>query len=420
MNGKWRFGILAAVTPLLCAGAIDARAQAPAGAPAPSWHFSQDGLVQVIGNHQGGPRGGDEVVVPNWWMGVLSRAHGRQQFGLTTMFSLDAATVGRDGYRELFQVGETLNGAPLVDRQHPHDFFMQLAGSWRIPVGERAALVLAGGPSGEPTLGPVAFMHRPSAAGLPFAPLGHHTFDSTHVSFGVVTASLGIGRWSFEGSAFNGREPDEHRWDFDFGALDSFAGRVWFRPAPRWEVQVSSGHLTEPEVLEPGDVQRTTASASWFAPASGGLTAVTAGYGVNAAHGQLRQGLFAEGHVERGPHAWFGRFEVQQVETDVLLTGGAPDPDDHDEAVNPPSTVVALTLGASRRIFTWKGFDGALTGQVVFHATPSALEPAYGPHPVSFQVLFRLRLPAPGGRMWNMKMSQGHTMETGHAGHHMQ
>jgi len=162
--------------------------------------------------------------------------------------------------------------------------------------------------------------------------------------------------------------------------------------------------------------------ASWFAPATDGLAAVTAGYGVNAAHGQMRQGAFAEAHFERGPHAWFGRFEVQQAETDVLLTGQVPGPDDddHEGGVHPPSTVVALTLGASRRLFTWKGFDGALTGQVVFHATPSALEAAYGPHPVSFQVLFRLRLPAPAGRMWNMKMSQGHTMEMGHAGHHMQ
>jgi hypothetical protein len=63
---------------------------------------------------------------------------------------------------------------------------------------------------------------------------------------------------------FNGREPDEHRWDFDFGAMDSVAGRVWFRPADGWEAQVSTGLLRDPEELTPGDAHRTTASLAWL------------------------------------------------------------------------------------------------------------------------------------------------------------
>ena len=202
------------------------------------WRLMQDGVVFGLFNHQGGPRGGDEFVVPNWWMGVWTRDSGPNQFGLNAMVSLDPATVGKSGYGEIFQVGEALDGKPLIDRQHPHDFFMQLAASWKRSIGDRTFLTIAGGPSGEPTLGPVAFIHRASAAGLVMAPLGHHTFDSTHVSFGVVTAALERGRWVFEGSVFNGREPDDERWDFDFGALDSFAGRVWFRPSEAWEVSV--------------------------------------------------------------------------------------------------------------------------------------------------------------------------------------
>ena len=34
------------------------------------------------------------------------------------------------------------------------------------------------------------FMHRPSAADDPFAPLGHHWQDATHEAFGVVTTGL--------------------------------------------------------------------------------------------------------------------------------------------------------------------------------------------------------------------------------------
>ena len=383
----------------------------------PGWHLMQDGIVTGLFNHQGGPRGGNEFVVPNWWMGMLMREKGNNQFGLNAMFSLDPATVGRSGYREIFQVGEVLDGKPLIDRQHPHDLFMQLSASWRRTFSENTAFVLAGGPVGEPTLGPVAFMHRASAAGLPMAPLGHHTFDATHVSFGVVTAAVERGRWTIEGSAFNGREPDENRWDFDFGAMDSVAGRVWFRPTDEWAIQVSTGHLKEPEALEPGDVQRTTTSASWFRKDERGFKAVTAGYGVNAAHGERRHGLFGEFTVERDANSAFGRVEFQQVETGLLLTGQPPSVSHINIA---PQTVTAVTLGGARRLVTWRGFEGAVGAEFTLYGVPQALKITHGDHPASFQAFFRLRLPAGTmGRMWNMRMSEGHKMEMEHAGHVM-
>ena len=149
---------------------------------ASGWHFMQDAVVFAMFNRQGGPRGGDEYTAPNWWMGMLSRGLGPSQLTVNTMFSLDPAALSIDGYREIFQVGETLNDEPLIDRQHPHDFFMQLAAVWRIPMGSRAGFTVAGGPSGEPALGPVAFMHRASASENPMAPLSHHTFDSSHIA----------------------------------------------------------------------------------------------------------------------------------------------------------------------------------------------------------------------------------------------
>ena len=385
---------------------------APAG-----WHMMQDGVVYGLFNHQGGPRGGDEFVVPNWWMGMAMRDRGRHQFSLNGMLSLDPATVGKDGYGEIFQVGEALDGKPLIDRQHPHDLFMQLAASWRVTLNDRTSLTVAGGPAGEPTLGPVAFMHRPSAAGLVLAPLGHHTFDSTHISFGVVSAALERGRWVFEGSAFNGREPDEHRWDFDFGPLDSFAGRVWFRPTSEWEVQVSSGRLREPEELVPGDATRTTTSVAWFRPQDDGLKAVTVGYGVNVAHGERKHGVFGEASVERRATSFSGRLDIQQVETEVLLTGEVPD---ESHGAEPPAWVTAFTVGAGRRLLIWRGFEGAIGAHVTFYGVPKSLESAYENHPVSFQMFFRLRLPTGNmGRMWNMRMSQGHKMAMNHSGHTM-
>jgi hypothetical protein len=375
------------------------------------WRLMQDGLVLGLFNDQGGPRGGRDGEVPNWWMGMLTKEQGRHAFGLNLMFSLDPATVGEDGYREIFQVGEALNGKPLVDRQHPHDFLMQLAASWRVSFGD-TALTIAGGPSGEPTLGPVAFMHRPSASGLVVAPLGHHTFDSTHISFGVVSAGVARGRWTFEGSVFNGREPDEHRWDFDFGAMDSVAGRVWFRPAAGWEAQVSTGYLRDPEELAPGNAVRTTASLAWMKAQGSDFRALTLGYGVNAAHDERRHGVFGEYSIEKGPNGVTGRIEFQQVETAVLLTGEIPD--DHHEAT-PSSLVTAISLAGARRFLTIRGFEGAFGAQVVFHVTPEPLEATHGKAPVSFQMFLRLRLPTGGmGRMWNMRMSQAHRMIMDH------
>ena len=394
--------------------------QKPMDMPMPAssgWTLMQDGVVYGLFNQQGGPRGGREFVVPNWWMGMVNKQAGRHQIGLNAMFSLDPATVGKDGYGEIFQVGEALDGKPLIDRQHPHDFIMQLAGVWRVKVNDKAAVTFAGGPAGEPTLGPVAFMHRASASGLVMAPLGHHTFDSTHISYGVVAAGLEFGPITVEASLFNGREPDQDRWDFDFGPLDSKAVRVWFRPNDAWEAQVSTGWLREPEELVPGDARRTTASLSWLQQRDGGLRAVTFGYGVNDAHGERRHGVFGEFSIEKGPNSLSSRVEFQQVETEVLLTGEIPHDEDHAAA---PATVTAVTIGGARRLLTWRGFEGAAGAHVSFYGVPDILKPTHGSGPVSFQVFFRLRLPTGAmGRMWNMRMSQAHRMSSAHAGHEM-
>lgn len=368
---------------------------------ASGWHFMQDGIVFAGWNHQGGPRGGDEFVAPNWWMGMASRDTSRGRVTFTGMLSLDAATVGRDGYREIFQSGETLDGRPVIDRQHPHDLFMQLAAVWRIPVGEATGFTIAGGPVGEPALGPVAFMHRASAGDNPAAPLAHHLLDSSHIAFGVVTAAVDHGPFVVEASVFNGREPDDSRWNFDFGALDSLSGRLWYRPTSTWEFQVSSGRLQDPEVLEPGNVVRTTASAQWTRARGDDLTSMTAAYGRNDSDHGSRNGVLVEGARQKGKTSVYGRFEVLQVETSLLLTGEVPE---HDAARDP---LAALTLGATRGVFRARGFEGAMGADVSLYAPAAPLRSAYSSSPVSFHVFFRLRPPTGGmGRMWNMRMSQ--------------
>lgn len=370
---------------------------------ASGWQFMQDGVAFGMFNHQGGPRGADEIKMPNWWMGMMTRKVRSSQFTLNAMFSLDPATTGKNGYSEIFQVGEELNDRPLIDRQHPHDLFMQLAAIWRTPVTSTTGLTVAGGLAGEPALGPVAFMHRASAAEFPLAPLSHHTFDSTHVAFGVITAAVDHGPWVVEGSVFNGREPDDNRWNFDFGRLDSVSGRVWYRPTPELELQVSTGHLTNPESLEPGNIQRTTASGSWFGRNGDDFLAVTVGYGINATNEANRQAIFGEATRRVGSNVLFGRVEIVQVETNLLLNDAIP----LTEAAALTSTVGAFTFGGVRDVGEWHGFEGGLGAALTVYAVPDVLKASYGNHPASFQVYFRIRPPAGKmGRMWNMRMSQ--------------
>jgi len=338
------------------------------------WVLMQDGVVWATFNNQSGDRGGSEFVAPNWWMLMGMRKTPRGLFSVDGMLSLDPATVGNEGYRELFQAGEAYRGNALVDRQHPHDLFMRLAASWRVPLSTSTAFTLRGGPVDSPALGPVPFMHRASAFDNPMAPLTHHLFDSTHVSFGVVTASFDAGRWALEGSVFNGREPDEHRWDFDFGKMDSLSARLWFTPSSRWTFQVSTGHLVSPEQLEPGNVQRTTTSLSWTRASGNDLEAITAGYGRNDRAGDARQAGFVEGAKH-----WRGNTIYTRVERTFL---------DHAIA---DVAVTAFTVGGVRDILSGRGLESGVGAGATFYATPSLLDHSYGPHPMSFQVFFRLR-----------------------------
>src|SRR5258706_15821357 len=127
-------GIALSATPL-------ARAQSAQtmGMPmdSPGWHFMQDAVAFGLFNHQGGPRGGDEFRAPNWWMGMFDREVKGSQLIFNTMMSLDPASVGEGGYREIFQIGEALDGRPLIAHQHPHDLFMQLAAIWRVPLTDK-------------------------------------------------------------------------------------------------------------------------------------------------------------------------------------------------------------------------------------------------------------------------------------------
>ena len=372
-----------------------------------AWHFMQDGVAYLTYNRQGGDRGDTEVISQNWWMGMASRTAGGGELTASLMLSLDPLTQPGNGYAALFQSGETFEDRPIIDRQHPHDFLMQASVMWRVPVGRGYNLTLAGAPVGEPTLGPVAFMHRQSAAENLAAPLGHHTLDSTHIANGgVLAAGLDNGPWAVETSIFRGKEPDENRWDLmDIGPLDSWAVRGWYRPSASWEFQASHGFLNEPEALEHVDIRRTTMSGAWTREHGSGWTAASLIFGHNdKSEGAGNSVLLAEATHRYGLTSFFGRFETVQVETDVLLTGGHAD--HHDDEGLAPEWVTALTAGVARDVLTFRGFEVAVGGDITAYRVPSVLQAAYGDSPVSFHLFLRVRPPAPMGRMWNHVMTR--------------
>jgi hypothetical protein len=379
----------------------------------PGWTFMQDAVVFVMFNDQGSPRGHSEVKAPNWWMGMGTRKIKAGTLTITMMLSLDPLTVGKQGYGEIFQVGETFEGNALIDHQHPHDFLMQASAVWRHPLFEGASLTLAGAPVGEPALGPVAFMHRASAYENPIAPLSHHTLDSTHIAMGVVTTSLDRGPFQLEGSVFRGAEPDENRWDLmDPGPLDSWSARGWYRPTSKWSFQFSHGFLTKPDALEDGNVRRTTASGEWKSERAGGWTAVTLAWGRNKKIGGRYNAVLAEAtHVfASSSTSLYTRLESTQVEDDVLRTGVHEFQGGRKNAhVVQPGKIDylgAFSVGGTRTLWKPWDWDVAAGAEATTYGVKPQLVPFYGVHPWSFQVFARVRMPSID-RMTDHTMTSG-------------
>ncbi|HKY91525.1 MAG TPA: hypothetical protein VJM11_10820 [Nevskiaceae bacterium] len=348
------------------------------------WKVMLHGHADVVADTQGGDRGEDKVFVASMLMAMAQRSLGAATWGLRGMVSLDPV-MGKRGYPLLFQTGETADGVtPLVDRQHPHDAFMELATTLSVPVGGGSVFAYVGLP-GEPALGPAAFMHRPSGLPLPEAPLSHHWLDSTHVTFGVVTLGATAGPFKLEGSVFNGREPDENRWNIETRKLDAYSGRLTWNPSREWSVQASHGYLPSSELLEPEvALHRTTASASHTHPTPGGGDwSTTFAVGINREEGHDHPGWLLESARRfAGPWTAFGR--VEAVENEHLVEEGP--------LAGETFTLGKLSLGGSRHLGTAGPLAFDVGALVSFYRVPGRLEDAYGETPVSGMLFLRTRL----------------------------
>jgi hypothetical protein len=347
------------------------------------WMLMTHGMLNLVYDHQSGPRGDNKAFVSGMLMGMAQRPLGNGTLQLRAMLSPDPS-MGPSGYPLLLASGETANGRDrLIDRQHPHDFFMELSASASQGIGPNSSVFLYAGLPGEPAFGPPSFMHRESIMDSPEAPITHHWLDSTHITFGVVTAGLVLDRVKIEASRFNGREPDQHRWNIETGPLDSTSFRMSWNPTKTLALQGSWAHLVDPEQLEPGVNQtRWSASALWADDiASGWHAATTLAWGRKSSLGHNDDGFAAEASARHAGWTIFGRGEM--VENRELIQG-------QDE---PAFRVGKVSLGAIRDFRIADHLSIGPGGLVALDFVPNALAPLYGgSNPIGAMAFVRLKL----------------------------
>ena len=348
-----------------------------------SWTLMAHGALFLAYNQQGGPRGVGKFEAPNWLMLMEQHSLGGGSIQFREMLSAEPLTTPHGGFPQLFQTGETYKGVPLVDRQHPHDVFGELAVLITLPVTERVRWEFYGGPAGEPAFGPVTYLHRVSASELEAAPLGHHLQDSTHTSFGVVTSGFIIDRLKIEGSVFNGHEPNEQRWSIQLGTLDSWSVRGTVAPVRNWVAQYSYGLLVHPEALEPGSQRRQSASIEYNRLLPNGYWATSVIWGrvqkdfeafpLNSYLLESTVNFFQRNYA-------YTRMEL--VDKDELFGDGPG---------HPSYRIGAYTFGGVRDLLHNHDWQLGLGADATFYSKPAVLNPVYGNDPVSFHVFLRIR-----------------------------
>jgi hypothetical protein len=304
-------------------------------------------------------------------------------FHVNLMMSTDAIITSGYGYPLLFQTGESWKNEPLVDRQHPHDLFSELSVSYAYALSKQSDLFIYVGYPGEPALGPVTFMHRPSGMFNPDAPIGHHWEDATHITFGVATLGYRYRELKLEVSSFTGREPDENRYNFDKPLFDSWSARLSYNPGQHWALQVSHGFIKSPESLHPAeDVNRTTASAT-FVQTTGRSSNIsaTALWGQNKVFDQKpSNAALLEATWKMTKLALYMRYEWVQKSVEELHLESSYGETDTLFPIN------VITLGGSYDLFSIAHIVVAGGAQMSLYKSPGTLKSLYGNTPLAGEI----------------------------------
>ena len=194
------------------------------------WSTMVHGYATLVYDNQGGPRGDEKTFVASMFMGMAQRPLGGGTLTLKAMGSLDPL-MGKSGYPLLLATGETADGrTELVDRQHPHDAFMELSATYSRSARPRPVGLHLSRPAGRTGARP-RDLHAPllghgEPRGADLAPLARqHAHDVRRRHRGPRLQGPEAG-----GSVFTGREPDENRWDIERPRMDSWSVRATVNP----------------------------------------------------------------------------------------------------------------------------------------------------------------------------------------------
>jgi hypothetical protein len=346
------------------------------------WMLMLHGVLNGVYDTQSGPRGASQGFASGMLMGMAQRPVGEgNTLQLRAMLSPDPA-MGPAGYPLLLATGETADGKThLVDRQHPHDLFMELSASFSHAFGVHDSAFVYAGLPGEPAFGPPTFMHRLSGMDGVAAPITHHWLDSTHITYGVVTAGWVHQNLKLEVSAFKGREPDQHRWDIESPRLDSQAVRVSWNPDKHWSLQASWAHQKSPEQLEPeANEDRWSVSGIYTVPVGkDGWWSSTLAYGSkrDSVTRQALGGFLAETALKpNDPWTLYARAET--VDNAELAASGAV------------ARVAEVSFGAIHDWRVARHLKFGVGAQQAFDFTPASL--GYGSDPRGTLAFVRLKI----------------------------
>ena len=217
----------------------------------------------------------------------------------------------------------------------------------------------------------------------PATPLGHHTQDFTHTTFGVVTLGGFTRQVRVEASAFNGAHPDDVRTNFDPVRLDSYSARLSWNPASQWSVAAWFGHVAATGGAHVhGALDRFGASVLH----SRGTWSTTLVYGADlpAGAGHPLNTLLLESTLELGDaDAVYGRAEyVRRTAADLALVG----------SVSRELDIGAVSLGYERALWRSALVATGVGARGTLNLVPEELRLFYGSRtPVGLMAYVQVR-----------------------------
>jgi len=389
------------------------------------WRIRIYSFADAVYDKQGGKRGQTGFYSPNAFAIAAQKEGEKSSLILSCVLSLEPFTIGPCGYPLLLSAGGTTNNiTALVDRGLPFTLPTELGVTYTINPAKGHALFTYWAPVGPAALGPVASQFYTTIY-MPELPITYANFNSTRISYGVITGGYTYKTTTFEASVFKGQGGGQRLVTIEEPRFDSYSSRLvsFFDP---FIAQVSYGFIKSPDVTVPViDVRRFTTSASFFKKWDATYAEITVGWGrdtylvsmltpnpiINNLNHKSFNAFFLEGICNiNNKHIFFTRGEV--LETVSLLPRRCPvrsnalsccsferqldrDPDciAARRALRGQSfTVGKLAGGYLRQLFFWNNirFGVGISANISF--VPPVLYPCYGKNPFSYFLFARAEL----------------------------